>query len=274
MIIDSHVHFWKYSKELLPWIDGKMKILQKDYLPNELEQTFKRNNVDGCIAVQAATEGVETRFLAELAGTHPVIKGVIGWADLQSPDAEKKLSELKAYPSIVGIRHIVQSEPDNFLYDEKFRAGISLLQQFGYTFDLLIYPRQLKAAVDFVRAFPDQNFIVDHCAKPEVKRKEIDEWRKGITDLAMFPNVSCKLSGLITEANWKEWSPHDFYPYLDIVFQAFGTQRLMFGSDWPVMLLSGIYVQWKSLLEKYMENFLPEERDAVFGFNARRVYGI
>jgi L-fuconolactonase len=274
MTIDSHVHFWKYSKSQLPWIDNSMKILQKDYLPNELELTLKRNHVDGCVAVQAATEEVETRFLAELAETHSIIKGVVGWTDLRAKDAEKKLSELKGYSSIVGIRHIVQSEPDDFLYDENFRAGISLLKEFGFTYDILIFPKQLKAALDFVRAFPDQTFIVDHCAKPVIRDKEIDEWRKGITDLAMFPNVSCKLSGLITEADWKEWSPADFYPYLDIVFQAFGTERLMFGSDWPVMLLSGIYVQWKSLLEKYMEKFLPEERDQVFGLNAQRVYNL
>ena len=274
MVLDSHVHFWKYSKTEYPWIDGNMKILQKDFLPTELELTLKRNNVDGCIAVQAATAEVETRFLAELAKTHPVIKGVVGWTDLQSKNVEIKLSELKEYPSIVGIRHIVQSEPDDFLYDEKFRAGISLLKEFGYTYDLLIYPKQLKAAVDFVRAFPEQSFILDHCAKPDVKNKGIEEWRKGITDLAMFPNVSCKLSGLLTEAKWKEWRPADFYPFLDVVFESFGTERIMFGSDWPVILLSGIYVQWKSLLEKYMENYLPEEKEAVFGLNALRVYGI
>lgn len=274
MVIDSHVHFWKYTRTQLPWIDNSMKILQKDYLPAELELTLKRNHVDGCVAVQAATEEVETRFLAELAETHPVIKGVVGWTDLRSKNVETKLSELKRYSSIVGIRHIVQSEPDDFMYDEKFRAGISFLKQFGFTYDILIFPKQLNAAVDLVRAFPDQVFVVDHCAKPVVKNKEMEEWQKGITDLAMFPNVSCKLSGLITEANWKEWSPADFYPYLDIVFQSFGTDRLMFGSDWPVMLLSGIYVQWKSLLEKYMEKHLPEERDQVFGLNAHRVYNL
>jgi L-fuconolactonase len=274
MVIDSHVHFWKYNRSELPWIDRNMKILQKDYLPSELELTLKRNRVDGCIAVQAMTEEVETRFLAELANTNDIIKGVVGWTDLRAKDAEKKLSEFKEYPAIVGMRHIVQSEPDDFLYDDKFRKGISLLKDLGYTYDILIFPRQLKAATDFVRAFPDQTFIVDHCAKPDVKNKEMEIWRKGITDLALFPNVSCKLSGLITEAGWKEWSPGDFYPYLDVVFESFGVERLMFGSDWPVMLISGIYVQWKSLLEKYMEKFLEEEKEAVFGLNARRIYNL
>ena len=274
MVLDSHVHFWKYNKADFPWIDKNMKILQKDYLPSEFEATLKRNNVDGCIAVQAVTPEVETRFLAELANSHPFIKGVVGWTDFKANNVDTKLSELKQYPAIVGMRHIVQSEPDDFLYDEKFRAGIALLKEFGYTYDILIYPRQLPAAVDFVRAFPEQTFIIDHCAKPDIKKREIDTWRKGITDLAMFPNVSCKLSGLVTEAGWKEWSPADFYPYLDVVFESFGTDRLMFGSDWPVMLLSGIYVQWKSLLEKYMDKFLPEEKEAVFGLTAQRIYGV
>lgn len=274
MVLDSHVHFWKYKKSDYTWIDNNMEILQKDYLPSDLELTLKRNNVDGCIAVQAITAEVESRFLAELSKTYPIIKGVVGWTDLKARDIEKRLADLNDYPSIVGIRHIVQSEPDDFLYDPEFRSGVSLLKDFGFTYDILIFPRQLKAAVDFVSAFPDQTFILDHCGKPNVRNKELDVWKKGITELAMFPNVSCKVSGLITEAKWKEWSPADFYPYLDVIFEAFGTDRLLFGSDWPVMLLSGIYVQWKSLVEKYMEKFLTEDKEKVFGLNARRVYGV
>jgi L-fuconolactonase len=271
-VIDSHVHFWKYSKAEYVWIDKNMKVLQKDYLPAELSLTLKRNNVDGCIAVQAIASELETRFLAELANTHPQVFGVIGWTDLRSTDVRKKLDELSSYAPIVGIRHVVQDEADDFLYDKQFRAGISLLKEYGYTYDLLIYPRQLEAATDLVKTFPEQIFIVDHCAKPNIRERGLDTWKKGITDLAMYPNVYCKLSGLITEAKWKDWSPGEFYPYLDVVFKSFGIERLMYGSDWPVMLLSGIYVQWKSLLEKYMENHLAEERDAVFGLNAASVY--
>jgi L-fuconolactonase len=274
MVLDSHVHFWKYNKTEYSWIDSSMKLLQKDYLPSDIELSLKRNNIDGCIAIQATATELETRFLAELANTHPVIKGVVGWADLRSPLVEKKLTDLKAYSSIKGIRHVVQSEPDNFLYDEKFRTGISILKGFGYTYDILIFPRQLKAAKDFVSAFPDQTFILDHSAKPGIKSKEMNSWKAGITDLAMYPNVHCKVSGLLTEASWKEWSPADFYPYLDVVFQSFGPDRVLFGSDWPVMLLSGIYVQWKSLLDKYMQNFLQEDREKFFGLNARRIYGL
>ena len=274
MVLDSHVHFWKYKKEDYPWIDRNMKILQTNYLPEDLLVTLKRNNVDGCIAVQAVASEVETRFLAELANTHPYIKGVVGWADLAAGDAHKKLTALSQYSAIRGIRHIVQSEPDDYLFGKDFRNGLSLLKNFGYTFDILIYPRQLAAAADLARSYPDQPFIVDHCAKPDIKSKEMENWRKGITDLAMYPNVSCKVSGLLTEAEWKNWSPGDFYPYLDVVFGSFGIGRVMFGSDWPVMLLSGIYVQWKSLLEKYLERYLQEEKEAFFGMNALKVYGL
>ncbi len=272
MVIDSHVHFWKYSKKDYPWIDKTMEILQKNFLPSDIELTLKRNNVDGCVAVQADSSELEARFLAELAVTHPVVKGVVGWTDLKASDIEKRLENFAAYPVIKGIRHIVQSEPDDFLYDKDFRRGVSLLDAAGYTYDVLIYPRQLKAAADFTNAFPGQAFIVDHCAKPNIKNKEISGWKEGIYELAANPDVSCKLSGLLTETEWKEWSPADFYPYLDVVFDAFGPERLLFGSDWPVMLLSGMYVQWKSLLDKYMEQLLPEDKEKIFGLNAQRIY--
>lgn len=274
MTIDSHVHFWKYNKQDYPWIDKNMKSLQKNYLPQDLESTLSRNHVDGCVAIQANTTEVETRFLAELANTHPFIKGVVGWTDLQAVDAEKKLSELSEYPAVKGIRHVVQSEPDDFLYGEGFRRGIALLASFGFTYDILIYPRQLPAAIALVDSFPQQPFVLDHAAKPQISKKEIEGWKRDITELARFPNITCKLSGLITEAKWKEWSPAAFYPYLDVLFETFGPGRLMFGSDWPVMLLSGIYVQWKSLLEKYMESFTDEDREAVFGGNAVQAYGL
>jgi L-fuconolactonase len=274
MVLDSHVHFWKYKNAEYSWIDNSMKVLQKDYLPSDIELTLKRNNVDGCIAIQATATELETRFLAELANTHPLIKGVVGWTDLRSPHVEKKLTDLNAYPSIKGIRHVVQSEPDDFLYDEKFRTGISILKAFDFTYDILIFPRQLKAATDFVKAFPEQTFIIDHSAKPDIKSKEMTNWKAGITDLAMYPNVHCKVSGLLTEAKWKEWSPADFYPYLDVIFQSFGPDRVLFGSDWPVMLLSGIYVQWKSLMDKYLQNFLQEDKEKFFGLNAKRIYGV
>ena len=274
MVVDSHVHFWKYDKVRYTWIDNSMKTLQKNYLPEDIEQTLKRNLVDGCIAVQAEQSELETHFLVELAKTHPFLKGVVGWTDLRAANVEERLYYFSQYPQIKGFRHIVQSEADDFLYDENFRRGVALLKSFRYTYDVLIYPQQLNAAIDFVSGFPDQPFVLDHCAKPVIRENGISGWKKDIEALAALPNISCKLSGLFTEAKWKAWSAADFYPYLDVVFQAFGTDRLMFGSDWPVMLLSGIYVQWKSLIDKYMENFTQEDREKVLGGNAERVYRV
>jgi L-fuconolactonase len=273
MIIDSHVHFWKYDKKRDAWMND-LKILQQDYLPENLSLTLKRNEVDGVIAIQADQSEVETRFLVELSKTHPIIKGVVGWIDLRATNLEEKLAEFSQYSIIKGYRHIVQGEQDDFLLKEDFQRGVSALKQYNYTYDILIYPRQLKAAATFVGKFPEQKLIIDHCAKPDIKNKKIEEWKIWMEEIARHPNVYCKLSGLFTEAAWKEWSPSDFYPYLDIVFKAFSIDRLMFGSDWPVILVSGIYVQWKSLIEKYMENFPKEDKQNVMGGNAGKFYGV
>jgi L-fuconolactonase len=274
MTIDSHVHFWKFDRKRDAWITDEMKVLQQDYLPEHLSLTLKRNEIDGVVAIQASQEEVETRFLCELAKTHPSIKGVVGWIDLQADNLEERLQHFSQYTEVKGYRHIVQGEPDDFLLNKNFQRGIRALQAFNYTYDILIYPRQLPAAISFVEAFPGQRFVIDHCAKPMIRKKEIDEWAMHINTIAKHPNVYCKLSGLLTEAKWKEWSAGDFYPYLDVVFQAFGNDRLMFGSDWPVILLSGMYVQWKSLIEKYMEKLPQEEKDKVMGQNARDFYSL
>lgn len=273
MTIDTHVHFWKYNRKRDGWMDD-MKILQQDYLPETIASTLKRNGIDGCVAVQAAQEEVETRFLVELAKTHDIIKGVVGWVDLSAADVVERLAHFAEHTIIKGYRHIVQAEPDDFLLRKDFQRGVAALKDFGYTYDILIYHHQLKPAVEFVAKFPEQKLVIDHCAKPDIKNKEITEWSKYIKEIAKHPNVYCKLSGLFTEAHWKEWSAADFYPYLDVVFEAFGIDRLMFGSDWPVILVSGMYVQWKSLLEKYMENYTEEDREKVFGANAIQFYNI
>ena len=272
--IDSHVHFWKYDKIRDAWITDKMKTLQQNYLPETITGTLKRNGIYGCIAVQADQSELETLFLTELAKTHPVIKGVVGWIDLQNENIEERLDYFSQYTIIKGWRHIVQEEPDDFLLRPTFLRGISALQQYNYTYDVLIYHRQLKAVLEFVTKFPEQKMVIDHCAKPDIAGKKIDEWAVLMKEIAKHPNVYCKLSGLFTEAKWKQWSPAEFYPYLDIVFNAFGTDKLLFGSDWPVILLSGMYVQWKSLLEKYMEDFNIDEKGKIFGKNAMRFYNL
>ncbi|HVM89784.1 MAG TPA: amidohydrolase family protein [Puia sp.] len=272
-LIDTHVHFWKYNKIRDAWMDD-MPVLQQDYLPEHLSLNMKRNGVDGCVSVQAATEEVETRFLVELSKTHDIIKGVVGWVDLCAANVEEKLQEFSEHTIIKGYRHIVQAEPDDFLLRGDFQRGVTALKNYNYTYDILIYPKQLKSTLEFVSRFPDLKLIIDHCAKPDIKNKKIDEWRSLMQEIAKNKNVFCKVSGLFTEAKWKEWSPADFYPYLDVVFNAFGTDRLMFGSDWPVILVSGMYVQWKSLLEKYMENFKAEEKEKFFGLNAMGFYNL
>lgn len=272
-VIDTHVHFWKYDKKRDAWMND-MKTLQQDYLPAALAGTLKRNGVAGCVAVQADQSELETHFLVELAKTHTIIRGVVGWIDLQKENVDERLNYFSQYPVIKGWRHVVQSEPDDFLLRPAFLKGVSALQPYNYTYDVLIYPKQLKTALEFVSKFPEQKLVIDHCAKPNIAAKEIDEWATSIEAIAKNPNVYCKLSGLFTEAKWKQWSPADFYPYLDIVFNAFGTDRVLFGSDWPVILVSGMYVQWKSLLEKYMETFTIEEKEKVFGKNAIEFYSL
>lgn len=274
MIIDAHVHFWKYDKVRDAWITNDMKILKQDYLPSHLITTLKRNAVDGCVAVQAGQSEYETHFLVELSKTYREIKGIVGWVDLQNKNVADRLAYFSQYPIVKGWRHIVQSEPDDFLLKSDFLRGIDALSSYSYTYDILIYHYQLPAAIELVSRFPNQKFVLDHCAKPDIGNKKIGEWKILISEIARHSNVYCKLSGLFTETKWKQWSAGDFYPYLDVVFEAFGTNRLLYGSDWPVLLLSGMYVQWKSLLEKYMENFSEEDRRKVFSENALEFYSL
>jgi L-fuconolactonase len=274
MRVDSHVHFWHFDEQEYDWISDGMEVLQQDYLPKHVARTLNRNGLDACVAVQARQMEVETHFLTELAKTNDIIKGVVGWVDLLDEKVEERLQYFSQYPVIKGWRHIVQGEPDDFLLRKDFHRGIQALKHFGYTYDILIYHHQLKPALEFVSLFPEQKFVIDHCAKPDIRGKSIDSWKTQMKEMAQHPNVCCKISGLLTETRWKQWSPTDFYPYLDVVFEAFGTDRLLYGSDWPVVLLSGIYVQWRSLIDKYMENIKEEEKEKVMGGNAVAFYGL
>lgn len=274
MYIDSHVHFWKYDKKRDVRITKAMKELQKDFLPEHLSLTLSRNDINGVVAVQADQSEVETLFLVELAKTHPVIQGVVGWVDLCNENIQDRLAYFSQFPIIKGWRHLAESQPEKFLLKADFIQGIQALQQYNYTYDLLINSQQLQEAAELVALFPEQKFVLDHCGNPEIRSKDFSDWEKNITAFAQHTNVYCKVSGLLTEANWKQWSPADFYPVLDVVFNVFGFSRVMFGSDWPVMLLSGIYVQWKSLLEKYLENAAEADKDLFFGFNAKQFYNL
>ena len=251
-----------------------MRTLRRDFLPDDVSPELSRHRFDGSIAVQADSSEQETEFLIALASRHEWIYSVVGWVDLCAPDVAARLDSFAKYEKLCGFRHIVQAEQDDrFLLRPDFLRGIAALKQFAFTYDILIYPRQLPAAAEFVGRFPEQPFILDHLAKPAVRTGEIQPWSAHIRRVACIPNVLCKVSGLVTEAVWQDWRPDDFRPYLDVAFDAFGPRRLLFGSDWPVCLLAGTYDQVVKLVEDYACQFSAEDQAAIFGENAARVYG-
>lgn len=272
MKVDAHIHFWQYEKEQQAWITREMKALRQDFLPEQIQTSLRRNGIDACIAVESSASELDTHFLVELARTHTMIQGVVGWIDLLAENLEERLAYFSQYPIIKGWRYRLEDREDGFLKDPRLRKGLSLLQANNYRFDLFVGHRQLKETIGLVADFPEMVFILDHAGKPDIRNRDLQSWSILIRELAQSPNLHCKLSGLLTLAQWKDWSAAEFYPYLDVLFKYFGAQRLLFGSDWPILTLSGIYVQWISLLEKYMENLSTEEREAVMGGNAEREY--
>lgn len=270
--LDSHQHFWRYDAAQYPWIPTGSP-LQRDWVPADLAALQQPLGFDGSIAVQARQSLAESRWLLELADADPRIKGVVGWVDLQSEQVGEQLAEFARHPRFVGVRHVVQDEPDdNFMLRPAFVRGIGALQDFGLTYDLLIFPKHLPAAIELVRRFPGQPFVLDHIAKPFIKTGALSPWREQIQELAQFPNVLCKVSGMVTEADHGAWRPDDFRPYLDAVFNAFGEDRLMFGSDWPVSLLAADYGQVVGLVRDYAAPLSTDAQAKLFGGNAARFY--
>jgi L-fuconolactonase len=275
MRIDSHQHFWRYSPAEYPWISDEIAQLKRDFLPEDLQPLLKSLEFDGCIAVQASHTLKETSWLLELAMQHRFIKGVVGWVDLLSLDLPNKLKSLAAHPKLVGVRHIVQDEPDDeFILRAGFMNGISRLREFDLTYDLLLFPKHLRAAVQLLSKFPEQRFVLDHFAKPRIAEGLISPWRDDLQELARCPNVFCKLSGMVTEAAWNKWKPPDFSCYLDIVVEAFTPDRLMIGSDWPVCTLAASYASTMQIVIDYVEQFPPDVRFGILGGNCARFYGI
>ena len=272
MIIDSHQHFWKYDPVRDSWIDDTMQVIRRDFLPDDLQPELKKNGVKGTVAVQAGQSETETEFLLGLAENNDFIKGVVGWIDLQSDKVASRLEHFSKNPYFKGVRHIVQAEPVDFMYDKAFRNGISKLNTFGLTYDILIFPHQLEAALDLVKTFPDQPFVIDHLAKPYIKKGAISGWKNAMQEISAFDNVYCKISGMFTEADWKHWKKDDFKPYLDVVFKFFGTKRLLYGSDWPVCLLATGYSTQLELLKSYMSDFSVVEKHQVFAQNTVDFY--
>ena len=273
MRIDAHQHFWIYNPAEYEWIDESMAAIRRDFLPEDLEPELERTEFQGSVAVQTRQTLEETRWLLGLADRSAKVVGVVGWVDLCSPDVRSQLSVFARNPKLVGIRHIVQSEADDrFLLRPDFFRGIALLEEFDLAYDILIYTKHLPVAAEFVERFPRQRFMLDHLAKPPIKSREIDSWAAGIRRLAAFPTVFCKLSGLVTEADWQCWKPEDITPYLDIAFEAFGASRLMIGSDWPVCLVAGSYSRTLDVVKNYLRDHTAETREAVLGGNARRFW--
>lgn len=275
MRIDSHQHFWKYNPVRDQWITDEMAVIRRHFLPEDLLPELHANSIDGCIVVQADQSAAETKFLLDLANCNSFIRGVVGWIDLRADNVADCMALLSQNEKLRGFRHIVQAEPDDrFMLQRAFLRGIGGLRRFGFTYDILVYPRQLSAAIELVARFPNQPFVIDHIAKPEIKAKRTLPWAQQMREIAGNRNVYCKASGLITEADWTNWKPDDFRPYLDTVFESFGANRVMFGSDWPVCLLAGSYSHVVQLIADYTKSFSAEDKEKIFGLNAARFYGI
>ncbi|MBV7531242.1 amidohydrolase [Chitinophaga sp. sic0106] len=273
MIIDAHQHFWKYDPVKDAWIDDTMEVIRKDFFPEQLLPMLQAHHFHGCVAVQADQSEKETAFLLDLANKHDFIKGVVGWVDLCSPDIEARLAHYAQFPRLKGFRHIVQGEPDPmFLLRDDFCRGILALAQYDFTYDILVYPKQLPAVVEFVKKFPNQRLVIDHLAKPDFKSGDIETWAAQMREIAASPNVYCKVSGLVTEADWENWHPDHFQPFLEVVLEAFGCDRLMFGSDWPVCLLAADYDTVKLIVTNYISKLTPAEQQKIMGGNAIAFY--
>jgi L-fuconolactonase len=275
MRLDSHQHFWRYNSAEHVWMTDEMAVLKRDFLPGDLKPLLAAAGFDGCVSVQARQNLEETRWLLELADENDFIKGVVGWVDLRSPELRGQLELFSKRPKFVGVRHVVHDEPDDeFMLGADFRRGIAQLREFGLTYDLLLFPRHLPVAVKLVEEFPGQPFVLDHIAKPRIGEGVLSPWSEDLRELAKFPSVCCKLSGMVTEAKWRRWLPDDFRRFLDSVVGAFGPERVMIGSDWPVCTLSGDYGPTMRIVMDYAGQFPDEVREGILGGNCARFYSI
>lgn len=273
--IDAHHHLWRYQLADYGWIDDRMTVLQRDFLPDDLDKELGPAGITGTVVVQARQTLEETTWLLELAAKSRFIRGVVGWAPIASETFAAGLEGLQSQPKLKGLRHVVQDEPDdNFILGEKFNQGISRLKDTGLVYDILIFEKHLPAAFQFVDRHPNQVFVLDHIAKPKIHDRVMDPWRGNIAELARRKNVYCKISGMVTEANWASWSKDDLWPYFEVVLEAFGPERLMAGSDWPVCLLASPYGKWFEVLNELLSNLSQSEQDQILGTTSRRVYDL
>jgi L-fuconolactonase len=273
--IDSHQHFWIFDPVRDSWINDEMRVIQRDFLPADLYPVLTENGIDGCIAVQADQTEAQNDFLLALAHGNSFIKGIVGWVDLRSDHIAERLEHYSRFELIKGFRHVLQGEEDRALMlKPAFMNGIGRLKEHGFTYDILIFPDQLQYISEFANAFPEQKLVIDHLAKPYIKDKNINDWAKDIRALAKHDNLYCKISGMVTEANWQNWKTEDFFPYLDVAFEAFGAERLMFGSDWPVCQVAATYGQMKGIVEQYTSKLSTAEQVQFWGGNAAKFYNL
>jgi L-fuconolactonase len=273
--IDAHHHLWRYSKEDYGWITGNMAPIARDFLPRDLQQVLTSSGIQGSLAVQARQSLAETESLLNFAQEFPIIRGVVGWAPIASPEFPQVLERFHPFQKLKGFRHVVQDEPDDdFLLRPDFNDGIALFKQHGLVYDILIFERQLPAAISFVDRHPSQVFVLDHIAKPRIRDRVLEPWNTNIRELARRENVFCKLSGMVTEADWAHWRPQDLQPYFDVVLDAFGPKRLMAGSDWPVCLLAATYQTWFSTLREFISRLSDAEQEMILGDVATHIYSL
>lgn len=275
MKIDAHQHFWIFDPVRDSWIDERMAVIQRDFTPADLKPVLDRHGIDGCVAVQADQSAAETEFLLKQAAENDFVKAVVGWVDLRAENIEEQLADDSAFDKLKGFRHVLQGDPDRALMlKPRFMHGIKELERYNYTYDILIFPDQLVYAGELVRAFPNQKFVIDHIAKPYIKKHDTEGWAKGMAAIAEHDNVWCKVSGMVTEADWQNWQEADFTPYLDVVFEAFGTKRVMFGSDWPVCNVAGGYDRMIGIVKNYAARLSANEQADFWGNNALGFYNI
>ena len=276
MKIDSHQHYWHFNTADYGWMGENMSVIKRDFLPTDLLPELKSIDFDGSVAVQARQSLEETNWLLQLADEHPHIKGVVGWLDLQSEQVEAQIAAFAKHPKAVGVRHVIHDEEDiDFMLRPAFIRGVQQLEKYDLAYDILIFPTHLANTIEFVKQFSDkQIFVVDHIAKPLIKDGIVSPWKEDIAALAKFPNVYCKLSGMVTEADWNTWKPENIRPYLDVIMEAFGPERILIGSDWPVCLVAGKYSEVMQVVIDYISTFTEKEQALMLGENAAKAYGI
>jgi L-fuconolactonase len=275
MVIDAHQHFWQYNPEEFGWIDDEMESIRTDFLPGKLEQTIRSSGIDGVVTVQARQSVEETDWIIGMARQNEFIKGVVGWLPLMNADLEESLERYADEKILKGVRHVIQGEPDpDFILKSDFNRGVCLLKKYSLVYDILVVERQLPNTLKFVDQHPDQAFVLDHLAKPLIGRNELSPWKEHIRELAKRANVSCKISGMVTEADYQNWSPEQLQPYFEVVMDAFGPDRLLFGSDWPVCLVATSYKNWMELVRGKISSLSEAEKEKIMGGNAVRIYNL